>query len=149
MKNNNKNVEQELSKSEIEMIDWMVKMVNEGKISMSEILQMIKNAKQKDSKNEWHIENSFNNLWLRLTDDFSEHLFIFGYDVHRLDIAIFKKTDNNEFYKNTIFIPYEYITDEDYDYIKKQIEQDINCKAVKEWYVYEKYIYLSSRYRIT
>lgn len=75
---------------------------------------------------------AFNNLWLRLTDDFSEHLFIFGYDVHFLDIAIFKKTDNNEFYKNTIFIPYEYITDEDYDFIKKQIEQAINCKAVKE-----------------
>ena len=52
MKNNNKNAEQELSKSEIEMIDWMVKMVNEGKISMSEILRMIKNAKQEDSKNE-------------------------------------------------------------------------------------------------
>ena len=59
MKNNNKNAEQELSKSEIEMIDWMVKMVNEGKISMSEILRMIKNAKQEDSKNEWYIENSF------------------------------------------------------------------------------------------
>ena len=52
MKNNNKNAEQELSKSEIEMIDWMVKMVNEGKISMSEILRMIKTAKQEDFKNE-------------------------------------------------------------------------------------------------
>ena len=52
MKNKNKNVEQELTKSEIEMIDWMVKMVNEGKISMSEILRMIKTAKQEDSKNE-------------------------------------------------------------------------------------------------
>lgn len=50
MKTNNTNDEQELSKQEIELLDWMVKMINDGKITMSEVLQMIKEVKERDSK---------------------------------------------------------------------------------------------------
>ena len=75
---------------------------------------------------------AFNNLWLRLTDDFSEHLFIFGYDVHHLSILIYNKVNSELIYQNTICVLYEYITDDNYDYIKKQIEQAINCKVIKE-----------------
>lgn len=50
MKTNNTNGEQELSKQEIELLDWMVKMINDGKITMSEVLQMIKEVKESDSK---------------------------------------------------------------------------------------------------
>lgn len=50
MKINTNDDNEELTKSEIEMIDWMVKMVNEGKITMPEILKIIKDEKERNSK---------------------------------------------------------------------------------------------------